>query len=208
MSELKIYGTPASRTFRVLWMAEELGIDYEHVPVEFRTGACKTPEFRAINPNGRIPAIRDDKTTLWESLAINLYLAKRHPGPLSPKTLEDEAQTIQWSMWALTEAEPHIVAILLNRLVLPEDKRDAALVARAEAALKAPFEVLDGVLAERDFLVGDSFTVADLNVCSVVSTCLRIDFDLGPYPNVMAWIDRGLARPAARAADEMRRAAA
>jgi glutathione S-transferase len=204
---LTIYGTPASRTFRTLWMAKELGIPYEHVPVDFRKGEHKTPEFRKINPNAHIPAITDGDLTMCESLAINLYLAKKHKSALTPATLEDEARAIQWSMWSLTEAEPHVVAVLMNRLMLPEDKRDPAAVARAEEAIKAPLKVLDDHLASRQYILGNSFTVADLNVAAVVSTTRRVKIDMAPYKNVNAWLDRCLSRPACKAADELRQKA-
>lgn len=207
MSKLTIYGTAASRTFRTLWTAKELGLDYEHVPVQFRNGECKTPEFRKINPNGHVPAIKDDKVTMCESLAINLYLAKRYPGAISLKSVEDEGMATQWSMWALTEAEHHIVALLMNRVMLPEDKRDAQAASRAEDAMKAPLGVLEAALAGKEYLVGKSFTVADLNLSSVISTARRVKLDLAAYPNINAWLDRCLARPACKAADELRQKA-
>ena len=82
---LKIYGIPRSRAFRTLWMAKELGLDYENVATDMGKGETRTPEFLAINPNGHIPAIDDDGFVLWESIAINLYLAKKHAsGSLYP----------------------------------------------------------------------------------------------------------------------------
>src|SRR5438552_18333968 len=82
---LKIYGIPRSRAFRTLWMAKELGLDYENVPTDMGNGGTRTPQFLAINPNGHIPAIDDNGVVLWESMAINLYLAKTHSaGTLYP----------------------------------------------------------------------------------------------------------------------------
>lgn len=75
---LKIYGVARSRTFRTLWMAKELGLDYEHLTVDFATGETRTPAHLALNPNGHIPVIDDDGFVLWESMAINLYLAKKY----------------------------------------------------------------------------------------------------------------------------------
>src|SRR5690242_13628716 len=75
---LKIYGIARTRAFRALWMAMELGIDYEHDPVEIGDAGARTPEFLAINPNGRLPVIVDDGFVLFESLAITMYLAKKH----------------------------------------------------------------------------------------------------------------------------------
>ena len=89
---LKIYGVAQSRAYRTLWMAEELGLPYEHVKLSF-TGDTRTPEYLKINPNGHIPAIDEDGFILWESMAINLYLAKKHAtGRLYPTRLEDEAR--------------------------------------------------------------------------------------------------------------------
>src|SRR5262245_66683813 len=99
MSPLTVYGTPMSRAARTLWMCRELGIPFEQKNVHFADGSAKTAEYLAINPNGRIPAIQDGEFTLYESMAINLYLARKHPGPLSLATLEEEARAWQWSFW-------------------------------------------------------------------------------------------------------------
>src|SRR5260370_13656850 len=100
-------------------MANELGLEYEHVPVHFGDGSAKTTEYLAVNPNGRIPAIDDDGLKLWESMAINLYLAKKHDGALWPKTIEEEAQARQWSFWAITEARKPPLAALWHRSSFP-----------------------------------------------------------------------------------------
>src|SRR5262249_49265934 len=104
MSKLRIYGIARTRAFRALWMVEELGLDYEHVPIEIGPAGARKPEYLAINPNGRLPAIEDDGFTLWESLAITLYLAKKH-GRLYPTTLETEAKAWQWRLWAVQEGD-------------------------------------------------------------------------------------------------------
>jgi glutathione S-transferase len=202
---LKIYGTPASRTFRTLWMANELGIKYENIPTDFRKGQTRAPDYMAkVNPNGHIPAIDDDGCIMWESLAINLYLAKKHGGPIAPKTPQEDGLATQWSIWALTEAEPPIVTMLMNRLMLPEAQRDAGAANKASDSLKAPMAVLNKALDGKQWLIGDRFTVADLNVSGVTSTARRVQFDLKPYANVDAWITRCLSRPAAQEADKLR----
>ena len=142
MAKPKLYGIPGSRALRSIWAIEEIGIDYELVPTHFM-GDSKKPEYLAINPNGRVPALVDGDVTLFESMAINLYLAKSYGGDLYPKDPADEARTWQWSVWGLTELEPHLMAILLNRMMLPEDQRDPAKVEQAENSLKRPLEVLD-----------------------------------------------------------------
>jgi glutathione S-transferase len=97
MPDLRIYGVARTRAFRALWIANELGLDYEHIPIEIGPAGARKAEYLAINPNGRLPAIDDGGFVLWESLAITLYLAKKH-GRLYPATLEGEAKAWQWSL--------------------------------------------------------------------------------------------------------------
>lgn len=202
MSTLTIYGTVASRTFRTLWMANELGLDYEHVPIDFRDGGTRTEDYLRINPGGRIPSIQDGDFTLWESIAINFYLVKRHPGPLTPVTVEAEAQALKWSIWALLDLESNIVAILRNRFMLPEHQRDEAVAVHGEAALPEPLAILEDALSASEWLLGDAISVADINVAAILSTARRIEYDLSGFPAVDAWLDRCLSRPAAAAARE------
>jgi glutathione S-transferase len=197
MSDLKIYGVPLSRAYRALWMANELGLDYENVPIHFADGSAKTPEYLAVNPNGRIPAIDDNGFKLWESMAINLYLAKKHGSGLLPKTMEDEAQAIQWSFWAMTEVEKPALAVLLHRFFLPEDQRDSKLADEGEQQLQKPLAVLDQRLATTGYLVGPTFTVADLNVASVLSWARMGRVNLAGFPHVDQWLAGCLKRPAA-----------
>src|ERR1700681_2641316 len=154
---LKIYGVARSRAFRTLWMAKELGLDYEHVKVDFATGETRTPEHLALNPNGHVPVIDDDGLILWESMAINLYLAKKYgAGGLYPTRLEDEARAWQWSFWGMTEVERPVLTAMMNRAVYPEEKRDTAAADAAEQALAQPLKVLDGVLGRSPNLLGES----------------------------------------------------
>jgi glutathione S-transferase len=204
---LTIYGSAASRTSWVLWLAEELGLKYEHVPVNHRAGETRKPEHLAVNPNGHVPAIRDDDLVLWESLAINLYLAKKHGGPIAPKTPADEARALMWSMWALSELEARWSVLLQHTVVLPEDKRNPILAAEAKSALKAPLDVLENALAKSDYLLGDAFTVADLNVAAHISMLPRMKYDLGPWLKISAWAAKCADRPAAGRAREMTTAA-
>src|SRR5246127_4599583 len=165
---LKIYGVARSRAFRTLWMAKELGLDYEHIKVDFATGDTRRPEYLALNPNGHVPVIDDDGLILWESMAINLYLAKKYDkSGLYPARPEDEARAWQWSFWGMTEVERPLLTALLNRAVYPERERDAAAADAAEKTLAAPLGVLDGALGAAPYLLGEEFTVADLNVAGV-----------------------------------------
>src|SRR4030081_586180 len=145
---LKIYGIPRSRAFRTLWMAKELGLDYQNIPIDMGKGETRTPEYLAINPNGHVPAIDDDGVVLWESMAINLYLAKKHArGSLYPIRFEDEARTWQWSFWGMTEVERPVLTAMFHRALLPEDKRDAKLADEGMHNVVRQVMVLDSAVA-------------------------------------------------------------
>jgi glutathione S-transferase len=201
MSALRIYGVARTRAFRVLWIAKELGLDYEHLPIDLGdAGAGKAP-YLAINPNGRLPAIEDGDFMLWESLAITLYLAKKH-GRLYPTTLEGEAKAWQWSLWAVQEVDRSVNIWSLHAIRLPPEDRNEPLRNEALRVIAGPFKVLDGALADRPYLLGDEFSVADLNVSAVISRA--IEMDLSATPHVADWLRRCLKRPAARAALALR----
>jgi glutathione S-transferase len=199
MSSLRIYGIARTRAFRALWVAKELGLDYQHLPIEIGDDGAKSPEFLAINPNGRLPVIVDGDFVLFESLAITLYLAKKHSsGKLYPGTLEGEARAWQWSLWAVTEVDRGVNIWSLHAVRLPPAERNNALREEALKVLASPFKVLDAAVAQRPYLLGSEFTVADLNVAAVISRA--VDMDLSVWPYLKVWLARCLDRPAAQEA--------
>ncbi|WP_137177872.1 glutathione S-transferase family protein [Roseomonas sp. AR75] len=201
---LTIYGVLRSRASRNVWLAHELGMPFAHVPVIQAGRAAgsgvalntRSPEFLAINPNGRIPAMKDGDLVLAESLAINLYMAKKAGGTLAPKDLAEDAQMTAWSIWAMTEAEPHTIEVLYNSIGKPPAERDAAKLAASVAALKAPFAVLDAALAKDGFVVGGRFTVADVNLAEVMRYAQPAPELFEAAPHVKAWLAACQARPA------------
>jgi glutathione S-transferase len=199
MASLRIYGIARTRAFRALWVAKELGLDYQHLPIEIGDDGAKSPEFLAINPNGRLPVIVDGDFVLFESLAITLYLAKKHSsGKLYPATLEGEARAWQWSLWAVTEVDRGVNIWSLHAVRLPPQERSAALREEALKVIASPFKVLDAAVAKQPYLLGKDFTVADLNVAAVISRAA--DMDLSAWPHLKDWLARCLDRPAAREA--------
>lgn len=195
MTRPRLFGISASRALRAIWGIEEVGIDYEHVPVTYGADS-KTPDHLAVNPNGRIPALIDGDLQLFESMAINLYLAKRYGGALYPSNLNDEARAWQWSVWAISEIEPLQMQIVVQKLFTPEEKRNPKVSEGAARGLQRPLRVLDAALAGRDWLIGDHFSVADLNVASVMHLMKNIDFGYAEHANVQRWADACFARPA------------
>jgi glutathione S-transferase len=214
---IRVHGTSNTRAFRVLWMLEELGVPYEHVKTDFHTGATRTPEFLALNPNGHVPVLVDGPLVLFESLSINLYLAETYGrDSLWPKGASDRARTVQWSFWAVTECERNLFAALLQaggeqfenwrawsdsaefrethpgeRMPSPEEGR---------AALQPPLRALDSHLDGRGSILGGPFSAADLNVASVLVSARLAKLDLTPFPSLDAWLTRSTTRAALAAA--------
>lgn len=187
---MKIYGSPMSRASRVMWCAKELGVPYEHVDLPWEDQ--KKPEFLAVNPNGKFPGFEDGDLKLFESLAINLYLAKKHgSGKLYPSDIADEARVFQWTLWAATEVEPLAFPSVMAALGI---NKDTAGARAAADKLPPAIKVLDDALKGRTWLLGDSFTVADLNVACVIGMLKFAKIDFSYAPNVVAWFDRATAR--------------
>jgi len=202
-----IYGIPRSRAFRNLWAAEEVRLDYVLEPTDFVTGV-KSPAFAALNPNAKIPALKDGDLVLWESLAINLYIARKYGEGLWPATVEDEGRAFMWTLWTATELEPIQMQWAYNSFVRPPDQRDPALAAAGAEGMRKPYGVLESVLGSGGpYLLGGSFTIADLNVASVAYTAWFNRWDFSSFPKVKRWLDACLERPGARRARNMREAA-
>ncbi|MCR6499007.1 glutathione S-transferase family protein [Shinella sp. CPCC 101442] len=213
---LSIYGVYRSRASRNYWLAGELGLPFVSVPVVQARRVddpqaadaplnTQSPDFLAVNPTGLIPCIDDGGFVMTESLAINLYLARKHGGPLSGQTVTEEAEMLQWTMWAATEVEPHAVKIILTLDTNAAESEAGRLVIRGAAkALKKCFQRLDEHLAATGHVVGDRFTVADLNVAEVFRYAMSQPQLFDGAPNVKAWLERCQSRAAFKAMMETR----
>lgn len=215
---LKIYGVYQSRASRNYWMALELGIEFESIPVMqgYRLPDPLAPEaplntqspaFLRLNPNGHIPTIDDDGLVLGESIAINLYLASKHRGPLAPGSLHEEGLITQWSVWAIAEVEVHTIRIVQTHdRGLAETPGGKDTIAVATRLMKKPIGVLDAHLAGQDYLVGNRFTVADLNLVEIIRYAWSEQDFFADYPHVVAWVERCHDRDAFRTMMERRKA--
>jgi glutathione S-transferase len=193
---IKLYGISGSRALRSIWAIEEVGVEYELVQTHFM-GDSKKPDYLAINPNGRIPTLVDGDLTLYESMAINLYLAEQYGGALWPAaTTHGSPHALQWSFWGISELEPHLMVMVLHKLMLPEEQRSPDLVTTAEKGMQRPLKVLEAHLADRKHLLGGDFTIVDLNVASVLSMASMVGFDVSGFERVSDWLSRCTSRPA------------
>ena len=205
---ITLYGVYRSRASRPLWLLAELNLPFTHVPViqAYRLADAKdadaglhtaSPAFLAINPQGQIPAYQEGDLVLTESLAITLHIARKHGGDLGPQTDAESALMEQWSLFAATSVETPALEILY----IQGDGGDKTVEGQAAIAVNAeklrrPLARLQAYLAAHDWLVGERFTVADINVAECLRYAQGHPSLLGEFPAVKAWLDRCQARPA------------
>lgn len=192
---IKLYGPARSSAGRCFWLLEELGLPYENIKVDMSTKEHKADWFLKINPNGKVPALVDGDITLFESMAINYYLTEKYKPEFAGTTIGQKANTQQWSYWAVAELQGPMIEIFIQKIFMPEEKKDFKVIEENEKILPQYFAVLDQALNGKKFLNGNEFTLADLNVASVASIAHPIGFDLSPYKNINAWMGAIAERP-------------
>ncbi len=213
---LRIHGVYRSRASRNYWLLEELGMPCEAVPViqAYRLPDPAAPAappntrsaaFLAVTPTGAIPAMEDDGFVLTESLAINLYLTKKHGGPLAPADAREDALMVQWALYGATAIEPPAITILYahaeGRAGTPAGRAE---VEAAAETLRRPLAVLDAHLGAEGQMVGGRFTVADINMAEILRYAQAHPTLLGEHAAVGRWLKACQARPGFRAMWERR----
>jgi glutathione S-transferase len=193
---IKIYGSPRTSAGRCYWALEEAGVAYETQAVDMKNKEHKSPEFLKINPNGKVPALRDGDVILFESMAINTYIAEAYKKELLGSTASEKALVQQWSFWASSELQAPLIEIFIQKVFMPDEKRDQKVIDDNWAKLPNLFQILNTILTGKKYLVGERFTLADLNTMSVATISSAIGFDLKPYPNVNTWLSAISDRPA------------
>jgi len=203
---LKLYGQYRSRAFRVAWMCKESGIPYEHinVTVNVEGAGCKEPWYAALNPNARVPTIDDDGLVMWESAAINLYLAEKYRSPLWSDELQAKARAYQWAFFVANDIEPGMITVMQHRVMFPPEKRNAALADEAHARLQPRLQVLEDHLTRNSFFGGERWDLADFMVASVCYSFFAMKYDLARFPCFGAWLRASLERPGAKEARALR----
>lgn len=193
---LKLWGrTNSVNVKKALWCLGELGVPYERVDAGMQFGVVNTPEYRRMNPNGRVPTIDDDGFVLWESHTIVRYLCAKHSmGKLCPSDLRVRADAERWMDWAFA-FQSAMRDVFWGLIRTPPEKRDPKAI---EAGVKASHELagmLDGVLAERPYVAGAAFTMGDIPIGCEVQRYLRVPIERPARPHLEAWFERLRQRP-------------
>ena len=197
---LKIWGRINSiNVMKVLWTLEEIGLPYERIDAGMQFGVVGTDEYRAINPNSRVPTIEEDGFTLFESNTIVRYLcAKYSMGGLCPAELRARADTERWMDWATAQVQPVITPVFWNLIRTNAEKRNHVVVAENTAATNKTMEVLDWGLTRRPYLGGSSLTMGDIVAGVWVHRWYALPIERPDLPRVRAYYERLLERAAYR----------
>ena len=193
--------TSSSNVQAVLWCIAELGLEHERIDAGFRYGVVDTPAYRAMNPNGKVPTIRDgDRPPLWESGAILRYLADRYGAdPFWPAEPHARAQVDQWAEWAKVNVAQAFTAPIFWQVVrVPAARRDPAAIADAVRALEQLLAIADARLADSTYLCGEELTLADIQLGHILYRYRTIDIERAPFPNLERYYGTLTARPAYR----------
>lgn len=205
---LKIHGVIRSRASRIVWLCHEIGLDFEHIPViqAYRLQDpdapdaplnTRSPEFTTLSPAGAIPVLEDDGLILRESMACNLYLARKYGEPYGPANAQEDARLMQWSFYAATSIEPDALTLLyVGGSGKSLSSAQMTAVDTAKERLKRPLSVVDSHLSAKNYMVGGRFTVADINMAEVLRYAQGSESLMELYPAINAWLTECQTRPA------------
>ena len=194
---MKLYWSPRSRSFSTLWLMEETGQPYERVLTDISKGAQKAPEYLAINPMGKVPALQDGEATLAEVAAICAYVAERYPqAKLAPPVGDPlRAKYLYWLFFGPGCVEPAMVQLSTKFEINP--------VAAGWGEAQRPFNVLDAALSKGPWLLGETFSAADVAMGSMLNFAVRMFKMVPSRPSFEAYVDRCVARPAFQRAQKL-----
>ncbi|HPV23567.1 MAG TPA: glutathione S-transferase family protein [Casimicrobium sp.] len=202
---MKLFGSRNSRSLRCVWALEEANATYDYQRVWMTKGDGQKPEFKAVNPAGKIPVLQDGALTLTESVAIMFYVADKFPqAGLIPSDAIARAEMYRWIFFAVSEIEPHLWAIAQHRFALPEDKRVPALEPTAAWQLARALRAIEKRLAHAPYMSGDAFSLADILCFHCLTWTLSAKLD-GVGEASIAYVDRLRARPALQRANDRER---
>ena len=198
---MKIYHAPNSRSIRIVWLFEELGLPYELEKFSLGAAEMRSPEYRRVHPMGRVPALQDGDVTLLESGAIVEYVLARYGnGRMVPPVSSSEFPTyLQWLHYAEGMLMPQVNVIVVETMFLPPEKRNPENLNRARKLLTKMLEPVDAALVGREYLAGE-FSGADIMTGHACVVSVKLGADVSDKPNVAAYVERLMARPALRKA--------
>jgi glutathione S-transferase len=198
---LTIWGRRSSFNLqKVMWLVDELGIEHRHIEAGGAFGGLDTPEFRAMNPHGKVPVIDDGGTIVWESHSILRYLAARYGKPAFwNDDPAERSRADRWMDWAQATLQPDfLVGVFWGFYRTPEPQRDLAAIRTKVARCTAHFRLLNDILADRPFLGGDSLSLADIPAGTALYRYYGLEIERPSVPHVEAWYERLTRRPAYR----------
>jgi glutathione S-transferase len=197
LEQMKLYGTPPTRALRVIWLLNELGLDYEMLPVDVLQGENRKEDFLALNPAAKVPVLVDGTLVVTESAAIQLYLADKNPqAGFIPETVEDRAQMYRWIFFLVTEIEQPLWRITRHTFIYPEEKRLPQDIDLARQECLEMVAVLERHMEEREFIVADRLSVADFNAAFTLDWANEEKM-LDDTPRLRDYLKSMYARPTA-----------
>jgi glutathione S-transferase len=202
---LKIWGRMSSiNVKKVVWTAQELALDIQRTEAGGLFGVVKTPEYMALNPNSLVPVIEDGDYVLWESNVIVRYLCAKHsPGDMYPTDLRERFDAERWMDWQQTTLNPASRPGFWQLVRTPPEQRNAAVIEESNAVVEALMAVLDAHLAQRSFMVGERFTVADIPIACEIHRWFGLPQQRQSRPHVERWYDSMRARQASKGVLDM-----
>jgi glutathione S-transferase len=197
---LRIWGRKNSiNVQKVLWCCDELALHYERVDAGGAFGLTRDPEYLALNPNGLVPTISDEGFVLWESNAIVRYLAAKHgTGTLWPEDLRERADAERWMDWQLGTLWANMRPVFIGLVRMPPEERDQASIEKFRTKTIESWTILEAHLADRAYVTGQSFNMADIPLGATAYRWLQLDVERPSMPNLAAWYARLCDRPAYR----------
>jgi glutathione S-transferase len=185
---VKVWGRIALNVDKVIWCLEELRVPFERTFVGGKFGGLNTPEFAAMNPNRKVPVIADEGFILWESNAIVRYLAAKYgDGTIWPSDLRHRGDVDRWMDWQAAWYTPAMVPAFVQLIRVPQERRDHDLVESSLAATRPFADMLDGHLADREYMTGTTFTTADIVIGCATHRWLNFPVPQRDYPNLRRW---------------------
>ncbi len=193
---IKLYGVPRSRSLRVSWALEELGLDWQYHFIDFAKGDSRSDAFLAVNPCGKVPALVENDLVITESAAIVLYLAEKYgDGSLLPQTGSDaSALHHQWVSFIISELEQPLWTIGKHKFALPEALRQLGMFEVAKWEFDKAAAIAEKWLPDSEFLLGDNLSAADILLGHTLLWATRFEQDIPP--KLAAYRDRVTSRPA------------